>query len=260
MLEAWLERQTIDGERDFVAEQYKAADLTPEIRDLLAHEVLRNYVELRVLRDRAKRIGMAKLAAHIDALVLPHAVPTRIGDFGEILAGLGLRKLQRYTLPILKLRYKTGPNALLQLIDIVAFKFVDGANAAIVAVVEVKTSTTRPDADLGSEAVRQLRDDLEERLPLSLHFIDCRLIEAGHEWLAGKIEEVLAAEATARNVEERVVLVVDAAHWDDALLERIQQDGLASEKLTATIYVIGDLRDLIDKTYEAAAEAHGVSV
>lgn len=258
MLETWLEARPIDGERGFTAEQFAANEVVPELQRLLAHEVLRNYVDMRVLRERARRIGLDKLAAHIDSLVIPTATSTRIGDFGEIFAGLTLRKLLHYTLPILKLRYKIAPNALLQLIDIVAFKFSDGVTPTIVAVVEVKTSTTRPDADLGAEAVNQLREGLEERLPLSLHFIDCRLMDAGKEWLAGKVEEVLAAQAEARLIEERVVLVVDADQWHDAVLQRIQDDGLASDKLTATVYLIGGLRALIDKTYQAAKDAHGI--
>ncbi len=61
--------------------------------------------ERQVLVSTLRSLGVDALADHLAESKLPGDGMVRTGEFGEALTGAVFRKLRRYCVPILKLRY-----------------------------------------------------------------------------------------------------------------------------------------------------------
>jgi hypothetical protein len=250
VLERWLVEQLIEA-RDhpdtldvvtFVGDQ--SID-DGEVLAYLGHELVRNYVSPGELAAVFDDLGVPDVAAHLRTNTFPTDDRIRRGDFGEALPGALLRRVQRWCVPILKLRYKQQPNQPVQGVDVLAFRL--RANPPVVAVPEVKTRTRRQ-LNVGLEATSSL-DAVLERLPSSIMFVVARLAEQGSA-LASHVGRLLR-EADLE-IQRHIVLVHDDDSWDDRILERLAE--AKSDHTRVTVIRLRGLASLVEDAYAAAAD------
>jgi hypothetical protein len=89
---------------------------------MLGRELRRNYVDPKALEVLFNDLGAPQVAAHIRNRVLPTDNKVRIGEFGETVATALFRLSYRYSVPILKLRFKDSPNDPMKGTDLLAFR------------------------------------------------------------------------------------------------------------------------------------------
>jgi hypothetical protein len=121
VIERWLAAEAPDG-LGFAVEDWVAQDIDRDaVLLILSREILRSYERLNYLSRRLAERGLDRVAEHIRDNLLPGPGRQRIGDFGELVATAVFRRLKRYTVPVLKLRFKLDPNESQRLIDVVGF-------------------------------------------------------------------------------------------------------------------------------------------
>lgn len=213
--------------------------------DILGHELRRNYVgpgQLEVLFDD---LGAPDVAAHIRSRVLPHDGKVRIGEFGETVATALFRLTYRYSVPILKLRFKSAPNDPMKGTDLLAFRLQ--ATPPIVAVPEVKTHTQkRKRLNLGKDAEYSLSIALQ-RLDESINFVVRMLNERGQTALAVRIGKVMLG---TRTVERHMVFVHEDCSFDNEMMTRLE--AVLPEPTTAHVLRRDELLTLVNATFTAA--------
>jgi hypothetical protein len=256
VLEQWLRNEQQKVHSDVLQVRQVIADAEAEGDDLdawLGHELMRNYfapANRAVLVETLKDLGLPGLADWALANKFPSTDMVRSGEFGEALVGAVLRRLRRYTLPILKLRYKHRPDAPVQGADLLAFRL--SANPPVVAVPEVKTRTLRqrPNYDVGREAHDSLASALRT-LDSSIEFVGARLIDQGNLPLATRVLALLAEKT--KQIERHVFVVHEDSQWKDRVVEKLSE--VVTETTEFTVIRMQNLKERIATTYEAAARA-----
>jgi len=256
VLEKWLRNEQQRAHSDVLQVREVIADTTAEGADLdawLAHELMRNYfapANRAVLVETLKGLDLPNLAEWVLAKKLPSKDMVRIGEFGEALVGAVLRKLRRYTLPILKLRYKHTPNDPVKGADLLAFRL--SIKPPVIAVPEVKTRTLRkrPDYDVGKEAHDSLASALRT-LDSSIEFVGARLIDQGNLALATRVLALLTE--MPKQIERHVFVLHEDSQWTDRVVERL--DAVVTDNTDFTVVRMQKLKERIATTYEAAAHA-----
>ncbi|SRR5579884_1978730 len=249
-IERWLRAMPPDVDGTLTREDVEA-DGTAERQQVLTalgRELRRNYLSREELAIVLQSLGADRLANHLRENKLPTRTTIRHGEFGEALSGALFRRVKRYCVPIMKLRYKQGRNQPTQLADILAFRL--RADPPRVAVLEAKTRTTR-DLGIGAEAYAQLTTTVRDGLGQAITFVVARLADVNPA-LAARIAALLDGR---RVVESHVVLVYDDAKWDERVIERLR--AAANEDVATTIIRLSDLAALVDASYTAAAEDLG---
>ncbi|MEV0408573.1 hypothetical protein [Actinoallomurus sp. NPDC050550] len=178
MLETWLNSRDLPDTSLVLAVREVTADNALDgevVRAWLGKELARNYVgaaERRLLEDTFRDLGMHKVAEHLAR----HKFPTAPVSSGEALSGALFRKVDRWCVPILKLRYKQRPNQPVQGADFLGFRL--SRDPAVVTAPEVKTRTTKQ-LDVGVAAVSSLQGVLDD-LPSSIHRGEFGVVLATH--------------------------------------------------------------------------------
>lgn len=211
MFDKWLKPQDVeqpDGllEYQLLADEGLIED--GELVERLGHEVMRNYLAPGELANVFDDLGAPEVAGYLRKNKLPADRKIRHGDFGEIVTGALYRRVRRWCVPVLKLRYKQTPAQAVQGTDVLAFRFRQDPPA--VAVPEVKTRASR-DNRVGSEAYDSLEKVLD-RLDESIHFLMARCSDRGQVFLARRLGALLR-EPERRRVERHMLFVHDAASW-----------------------------------------------
>ncbi|MBA3431550.1 MAG: hypothetical protein H0U16_08745 [Actinobacteria bacterium] len=250
MLERWLAEQDVERVSD-VLEVQLVTEGEPLEEDALygylGQELLRNYVVPGELAAVFSDLGVPEVADHLVKHKFPSVERIRNGDFGEALTGALFRRMQRWRVPILKLRYKQRPNQPVQGADLLGFRL--RVSPPLVAVPEVKTRTTKR-LDVAVDASMSLKQVLDD-LPSSVLFVVARLLEQGNA-LAFRIARLLDDGFT---VERHVVLVHDNDKWDDRITARLVTPEDEPTKLT--VVRLTNLKDVITKAFTAATLAPG---
>jgi hypothetical protein len=250
MLEKWLAEHHVERVSDFLNVQVVTEGGPVEgdaLYDYLGRELLRNYVVPGELSAIFRDLGAPEVADHLTAHKFPTLERVRTGDFGEAMTGALFRRVRRWCVPILKLRYKQRPNQPVQGADFLGFRL--RLTPPVVAVPEVKTRTSKR-LDVGVEASKSLGQVLDD-LPSSLQFVVARLLEQGNA-LATRIARLLDEDFA---VERHIVLVHDNDKWDDRITERL---AIAEDEPTRlTVIRLRDLKNLIAETFGAAALTPG---
>jgi hypothetical protein len=248
-LSDWLDGDPIEGFSFDGTRWTERPDLdTDELADALGREVLDNYADRRWLERRLELLGYDRLAAHVRGTLLPPVGNTRTGDFGEIVAGLVVRRHFGFLIPVQRLRYKDSPSGTQRLIDVVAFKFRKPPELSTIAVSEVKTRTGKV-ASIAADAAEQLVKAVDD-LALSLSYIDRRLTEQGKHALADRIVALLDPQVRYR-LDKHVFVVTDVDTLHDDTLDRLEQADVDKD-LAASIVLIAGLKDVIAGSYDAA--------
>ncbi len=253
MLHRWLRGEQREVHSAVLGVHRMSTDATAEDDDLdewLGRELLRNYVhpaERQVLVATLRSLGVDALADHLAESKLPGEGMVRTGEFGEALTGAVFRKLRRYCVPILKLRYKDRPGAAMQGPDLLAFRL--STVPPIVAVPEVKTQNDKR-LGIGLKANDSLAGALDS-LGAGIHFVGAQLLRQGNAVLGARVLGLLADDTKV--IERHVVVVHEDSAWDDRIIDRL--GAVVSETTEATIIRVRQLRERIATTYTAAARA-----
>ncbi|WP_344612105.1 Hachiman antiphage defense system protein HamA [Dactylosporangium salmoneum] len=213
-----------------------------ELLAYLGHELARNYVQPGALAAIFDDLGVPLVANYLRKNKFPTDVSVRHGDFGEALTGALFRRVRRWCVPVLKLRYKHRPNQAVQGCDVLAFRL--RADPPVVAVPEVKTRSAK-DLGVGREAHESLESVLQ-RLDESISFVFERLVE-NHNALAKHVGRLLMEPY---EVARHIVLVHDRDRWDDRVVERLV--AVASQPIEVTVIRLPELKDLVQRAYTAA--------
>jgi len=160
------------------------------------------------------------------------------------LTGALFRRVRRWCVPILKLRYKQRPNQPVQGADVLGFRLC--LDPPVVAVPEVKTRTTRR-LDVGIDAEESLGKVLAD-LPSSITFVVARLLDRSNA-LADRIARLLR---DGYAVERHIVLVHDEGAWSQQIIDRLQ--GSITARTQVTVIRVGDLDTVIKQAFTAAAD------
>jgi hypothetical protein len=253
MFGKWLEQEQVEqpeGELCYEAlvESGKLDD--EELVDLLGHDLARNYLNPNELALVFDDLGTPEVADYLRANKFPTSVMVRHGDFGEIVTAGLYRRVRRWCVPILKLRYKQTPNQAVQGTDVLAFRFRQ--TPPVIAVPEVKTRTTRK-RDLGTEAYDSLEKVLD-RLDESLHFALVRCDERNHQFLTRHLADLLRRPQN-RKVERHMVFVHDADVWKEDVVTLL--DDVVTQRTELTVVKISGLKDLVARVYQAAETGAG---
>lgn len=246
-IERWLTSRRHDADGVLVRDDVEpdAAAEQDEVLAALGHELRRNYVSREEVAIVLQGLGAGRLAAHLRENKLPTKVPIRHGEFGEAISGALFRRVKRYCVPIMKLRYKQGRNQPTHLADILAFRL--RTNPPVVAILEVKTRASR-DLGIGVEAYSQLDTTIRDGLGQAITFVVARLAD-GNPALASRIASLLDGR---HMIEQHVVLVYDSESWDERVIHRLKS--VVSQDVTATVIRLPKLTPLINGAYTAAAE------
>lgn len=251
MLGEWLSAQDVqqpDGQVQYEALANSGQIDEDDLIDQLAHEVARNYVapgELALVFDD---LGAPEVADYLRVNKFPSKIEIRHGDFGEILTGALYRRVRRWCVPILKLRYKQTPNQAVQGTDVLAFRFRQ--QPPVVAVPEVKTRATR-DPRVAKGAYESLEKVLG-RLDESIAFAMARCNDRGQAFLAKRLASLLAKPEN-RAVERHMLFVHDARAWKEDIVTLLSD--LVTEPTSLTVVKIEELQEFIARVYTAAEVA-----
>jgi hypothetical protein len=248
MFDKWLEQQPVDQPEGDLS--YKALVRSDrlgdeELLEQLGHDVARNYLNPDELALVFDDLGAPEVADYLRTNKFPADIKVRHGDFGEIVTSGLYRRMRRWCVPILKLRYKQTPNQAVQGTDVLAFRFRQ--TPPVIAVPEVKTRAYR-DRKVGQEAYDSLEKVLV-RLDESLHFALARCSERGHQFLVRHLAGLLRNPGQ-RVVERHMVFVHDDHTWKDDIVTMLA--GLVTQPTELTVVKINGLKDFVARVYQAA--------
>ncbi|WP_331726608.1 Hachiman antiphage defense system protein HamA [Streptomyces sp. NBC_00280] len=253
MFGKWLEQEPVEqpeGELHYEALVESGELDDEELMDQLGHDVARNYLNPSELALVFDDLGSPEVADYLRANKFPADIKVRHGDFGEIVTAGLYRRVRRWCVPILKLRYKQTPNQAVQGTDVLAFRFRQ--TPPVIAVPEVKTRATRKRA-LGTEAYDSLEKVLG-RLDESLHFALIRCAERDHQFLVRHLAALLR-HPEDRVVERHMVFVHDALVWKDDVVALLA--GVVTQRTELTVVKISGLQDFVARVYQAAETGAG---
>jgi len=255
VFDKWLRPQDVD-QPDGLLEYQVLADSglldSDDLVEQLGREVARNYLvpgELSMVFDD---LGAPEVAAFLRVNKFPADRKIRHGDFGEIVTGALYRRVRRWCVPLLKLRYKQTPAQAVQGTDVLAFRFRQDPPA--IAVPEVKTRASR-DNRVGAEAYDSLEKVLV-RLDESIAFVMARCFAEGRLFLARQLGALLN-QPGRRQVERHMLFVHDAASWKEDIVTGL--DAKVTKPTELTVVKIPDLREFISRVYDAAETAPGTT-
>jgi hypothetical protein len=253
MFGEWLEQQSVkqpEGELRYEALVESGQPDDEELMNQLGHDVARNYLNPSELALVFDDLGSPEVGDYLRANKFPTRIAVRHGDFGEIVTAALYRRLRRWCVPILKLRYKQTPNQAVQGTDVLAFRFRQ--TPPVVAVPEVKTRARR-DRQVGQEAYESLEKVLD-RLDESIHFAMVRCAERDHQFLVRHLAGLLR-RPKERVVERHMVFVHDALAWKDDVVDLLA--GVVTQPTELTVIKIHGLQAFVARVFEAAETAAG---
>ncbi|MFG2563237.1 hypothetical protein [Streptomyces sp. NPDC048496] len=248
MFDRWLHSEQVQqpgGDLSYEALVDSGRLSENELLDCLGREVARNYIRPDELALVFDDLGAPEVATYVRTNKFPATTRVRHGDFGEIVTGALYRRVRRWCVPILKLRWKQTAGQAVQGTDVLAFRFRE--DPPVIAVPEVKTRATRKKA-LGQEAYASL-EKVMDRLDESIHFAMARCSEAGPQFLAGHLAGLLRRPGH-RVVERHMVFVHDTKTWKDDVVTLLA--GVVQQRTELTVVKIPGLQDFVARVYKVA--------
>lgn len=210
--------------------------------------------EYEILCEDASELGLDILKRYIEEEILPQKsqLPTRIGNFGEVLAASYLLEFEGYWLPIYKLRYREKKAWAMRLTDLCVIR-VDGLARPLVCYGEVKTKSAGCNKQLAVEGHNSLAKDDALTNPEILRFMCVWFYEAG------KLEEAtfisrLRLGKVQYDKKHALFLVHDKDSWTEEILENLHAQVLDERLVDFSVrpVLIHGLREIIDSAYERA--------
>jgi hypothetical protein len=234
------------------AERYCPTDDTVEHLGELLYTSLTNpkFIEW-LLAESGVDVKKQFLRSH----AFPGRITTAVGDFGEVLSGGMLEAFENLVVPVRKLRFRETATGPMRLTDVLALRIGDQAGSPYVEAMcfcSAKTATTPPDEDVAVGGYSQLEQDHEKEMPEILSFAMQALWLEDNVAMAALLSDVLARRDTPTPRLYRLSLVMDANVWNESFLERLDDENPSLPEFAAYVVPIGSLRELIDRSYDAA--------
>lgn len=226
-----------------------------EAKRQLAGFLIHGLAHEGYLSDLFEKHGLHATAEYLKNRTFADKISTRIGDFGEIIAGRLLEAEEGLTRPVEKLRYKDSHNWSMKLTDI----FCTSHNAGQISMFvlcEVKTGTTPPVRTLALDDYKKLLADSQADRPEIMFFT------LEHLWAEGNLEmHQQLSEAMYRTQPlpkaKRLVLVFDDTAWRDEVFQELNdalKNGVVPPADDFICYLVtkAELRVLIEDLYALA--------
>lgn len=231
-----------------ISENY---DVTDTIKSLIACELIRAFRNEKAIIHKFKDRPESELEEYfINKVFSPpergFPLATRIGDWGEVFAGLYLQLVKSHNIPLYKLRFKDRKDKSVRLLDLLTIN-VDESE---VCFNEVKTKTSRvssSDYNLAHKAYEELINSYNTSEPEIYDFI-IRMLENFERFEeADRLQNLFN-----RNQESKkpcILLIFNKNHWKDDLLTYLDNQQIDITSLCVSIFLVSNLRQLIDETY-----------
>ncbi len=253
MLAVWLGSQRREAgrfQRFGVVDIEEFCDLSSEVEAHLIDLLRSARFDREFLADMAKIIGWEDVSDAILARNIPTTTKIRRGDFGEALATALLEQFEGYVIPVPKLRYRVTPTQSLTGTDALALR-VDPSGAIVeMCFVESKLRTVR-DLSAGVAGSSQLAADLDSKLPDILTFTAQRLFERAHPLYGPFRQYLLDRRDTSDRDTARLVLCFDSEHWDERVLDNLEEHEPALPRLVVHAARIREVKVLTERLFAA---------
>lgn len=230
------------------------------VEDILGEFLKFGLAHVEYVEAVARKHGFEAAAAYLAERSFAERVSTRVGDFGEVIAGRLLEAQEGLVRPVEKARYKDDHNWSMRLTDVFCTREESGKVVGFVFC-EAKAGTTSPPGDLAVKAYTKLIADAGEESPEILFFtLEHLWAERRHAEHERLDDAMRRREPVPRSM--RMVLVFDADCWSDDILNALEEARASAEvgELQDFIgYLITrtDLRALIEASYKSAGRVGG---
>lgn len=269
MLDEWLvlQKRTPCCYKYGVVDVSELSSADDIMLDLLAREIVLANSNPKLLHDAFQELcqdvsalGLPKFKEFVESRILGLApsprVATLIGNFGEILAALILVEFEGFWFPIYKLRFREKRDWAMRLTDLCLIK-TSGLPQPLICYGEVKTNSSRYDADLGIAGHTSLAKDDALTDPEVLRFLCQVLYETGKYDESSFILRIMLGKISFTKRHD-LFLVHEQTTWNDEILTRLDNIALDDERLvdfSVKVVKIGGLRGVIDLSYARAWRA-----
>jgi hypothetical protein len=217
----------------------------------IAECMLTARFDLEFLAEASRDYGWDNVGALVEATKARGATADvrRRGEFGEVLMGVLLETSHSWDIPVNKLRFEIREGQTLPGTDVLALVAADDGEISGVCYAEAKLRTT-PDKAAPLLGYRQLVRDYDARLPEILPFVAQRMREMGHP-LYEPFRRYMAAREDNRDLDHfHLCLVYEAAAWDEAALQNLEDEGVDIAPFESQVVRIRDLRPLTDRCFQ----------
>lgn len=248
-MEEWLERGTPRPTytRFRHVPLSERADKRDHVFKLLAGTIFIHHNDPEEYREIVADLGYERAAQEFDKR--PHDDKTRKGNFGEILASEYLRQVERYDLPVYRLRLNTNPDTSLRGEDVLAFKLgnPDGTGREI-CVAEAKVMSQYDKDEVGA-AHKQLRSGHRPK-PNSFTFVCSVLWQKGQREKAATIRAFLNRSTPHPPLRRNFLMLVTGSRPRNPF-QVIEDEPEVVVNLTAANLSLTDLTNLVNELFEA---------
>ena len=210
-------------------------------------------LEVGYVEGLLDRFGQRGVRAYLSSRGFVGKLSTRVGDFGEVLAGALLQNEESLEQPIPKLRYREKATWNMRLTDVFALGIVDDRIESF-CFASVKSGTTTPDPKVGVSGYAQLREDAQVEYPEIFWFVSEQL------YRQSRFEEVTRLDDALLSVQPlpkryRLILVFDSERWREEVLTLLDEgfeDGLLDFK--TYLLTCPAMRDVVEVSYKIATD------
>lgn len=221
--------------------------ITEFLTDLLATCLTNPEFVARMLQQS----GSAELAAYLASRGFPEKMNLRVGDFGEVLAGVVLESEEALIQPILKLRYRETSTWAMRLTDVFSIR-IEGDEITGFCFSSVKAGITSPPQNVALDGYDQLVKDFNRPKPEILFFIQERLFEASDFDQLERFDRVAARSEPIDRL-HRLILVFDQEVWKESVIEHLDEHRTQDLPNFAAYLLLGTaLRDTVSLCYTLA--------
>ena len=231
--------------------------ISPEIKSYILKLLLDARFSptfLESIDSAAEELGWQEVKKLIVSEGMPTWVPTRRGDFGEIIITAILEEIQGYIIPVAKLRYKVTGNQLLTGTDSLALKMNSEREITEVCFVESKLRTAfnkEEDKMIAVQGSKQLQKDYESKLPDILSFIAQRLFETNNELFEPFMNYMRYRKDTTDIDTFRLSLCCDQDAWKEVVLVNLEENEVHVPQLIVHRIRIKELGPLTEDLFTA---------
>lgn len=196
--------------------------------------------------------GQEELGTYLTSRGVGLKLNTRVGDFGEVVAGDVLARSEGLATPIFKLRYRETVAWAMRLTDVFAVRHDDDGEIDAFCFTSAKAGVTRPARSVAVDGYQQLLEDQKDASPEILWFVRERLFDAGDYNACAKFDRVSGRRSSVTRL-YRLVLVFDPDFWnEDALLDLSEALDPVLQDFRTYIVLTSQLRSIVEHCYSSA--------
>ena len=232
-----------------------------ETAETIGTFLLNGLTDTTYIGNLIARHGYSRLEEYIRNRLIPSSLNIQVANFGEIVSGHLLEEEEGLLRPIEKLRYNFNHDWSPHLTDVFSL-LVEGEEITAFAYCEVKSGTTRPDANVGAKGYRDLLKVTRDKTPEILHFTSERLWDAHKlaDW--ERLDRAMSSITPIRRI-LRLALVFDESVLPQSVLdklgEKISQDGLPDDSFCCYLVTGPGLRTLVIDSFSKMEEVAGTA-